>query len=161
IKAWLMKENFFQFKPTFKLFLATNHRPIVRGDDHGIWRRIRLWPFTVQIPDDEQDHGLRDKLRQELTGILAWAVRGCLAWQEDGLCAPESVVMATASYRAEQDLFGQWFCACCEVDPAYQAAGGALYRSYSGWCGTNGAKPLGHWKFSERMQRQEGITRQD
>ncbi|OQZ05630.1 MAG: hypothetical protein B6D36_09155 [Planctomycetes bacterium UTPLA1] len=88
IKARKMRQDFFEFRPTFKLFLATNHRPIVRGDDTGIWRRIRLWPFTVEIPPEEQDHALKEKLRAELPGILAWSVRGCMAWQDDGLRPP-------------------------------------------------------------------------
>jgi len=165
IKARKMRQDFFEFRPTFKLFLATNHRPIVRGDDTGIWRRIRLWPFTVEIPPEEQDHALKEKLRAELPGILAWSVRGCMAWQDDGLSEPPEVSSATQSYREEQDHFGDWFESCClvpgenEVAETFHCRGGLLYQSYSVFCRSTGTKPLGMWKFSERLLKRPGVIR--
>jgi putative DNA primase/helicase len=166
IKARKMRQDFFEFRPTFKLFLATNHRPIVRGDDMGIWRRIRLWPFTVEIPPEEQDHALKEKLRAELAGILAWAVRGCMAWQDDGLSEPAEVTSATEDYRVEQDHFGDWFDSCClipgenEDTKTFHCRGGLLYQSYSAFCRSTGTKPLGIWKFSERLLRRPGVVRE-
>lgn len=93
----------FEFAPQFKLWLGANHRPIIRGTDYAIWRRIRLIPFTVQIPDDQQDKGLKAALRAELPGVLAWAVAGCLLWQQYGLGAPLEVTHATDQYRRESD----------------------------------------------------------
>ena len=78
IVARFLHKEFFEFKPEFKVFLATNHRPRIYGTDHAIWRRIRLVPFDVVIPDDEQDSTLPEKLRRELPGVLAWMVSGCL-----------------------------------------------------------------------------------
>jgi putative DNA primase/helicase len=83
--------EFFEFLPEFKILLAVNHKPLIRNTDHAIWRRIRLVPFTVTIPEAERDKDLPDKLRRELPGILAWAVQGCLDWQREGLGMPEPV----------------------------------------------------------------------
>jgi putative DNA primase/helicase len=98
IRARRMREDFWEFDPTHTLFLATNHRPEIRGTDHAIWRRIKLVPFDVTIPDKRQDTALLDKLREELPGVLAWAVRGHAAWLESGLGEPEEIRAATASY---------------------------------------------------------------
>src|SRR5207249_4861041 len=98
-----MRQDFFEFQPTWKIFLAANHRPTVRGTDHAVWRRIKLVPFEVTIPKDEQDKHLLTKLRAEWPGILAWAIRGCLDWQREGLGEPDEVRAATAAYRAQQD----------------------------------------------------------
>src|SRR5437867_6039937 len=98
-----MRAEWLDFRPEFKLWLATNHKPVIRGTDKAIWDRIRLVPFTVRIPDAEQDKALGEKLRAELPGILRWVVDGCLAWQRDGLGMPAEVQEATATYRAEMD----------------------------------------------------------
>ena len=98
VKARRMREDFWEFEPTHKIFLAANHKPIVRGTDHGIWRRVKLVPFTVTVPAEEQDKRLAEKLTAEAAGILAWAVRGCLDWQSDGLGEPEEVKAATKEY---------------------------------------------------------------
>ncbi len=103
ITARFLHREYFEFTPTFTVFLATNHKPRIKGTDHGIWRRIRLIPYNVTIPTAEQDKCLRDKLTAELPGVLAWAVQGCLAWQQDGLTPPESVQAATEMYREEMD----------------------------------------------------------
>ena len=141
----------FEFKPEFKLFLATNHKPAIRGTDLAIWRRIRLVPFTVTIPEAEQDKDLPDKLRAELAGILAWAVRGCLEWQRDGLREPEEVKAATADYKAEMDVLGGWLEDCCQLSPTTTARAGQLYENYKTWCDSNGERPLSGRKFSQRL----------
>ncbi len=104
ISARFLHQEFFEFVPAFKLWIAGNHKPVIRGTDLGIWRRIRLVPFTVTIPADEIDPYLPNKLRAELPGILAWAVQGCLLWQKGGLRPPAKVEQATAAYRSESDL---------------------------------------------------------
>ena len=88
ITARFMRQNFFSFQPTHTIWLAANHKPVIRNTDVAIWRRIRLVPFDVVIPPQDRDSDLPDKLKAELPGILAWAVRGCLEWQEQGLAAP-------------------------------------------------------------------------
>ena len=108
-----MREDFWQFRATHKIILATNHRPEVRGTDHAIWRRIRLIPFNVTIPAEEQDKRLGEKLRAELPGILAWAVRGCLSWQRNGLALPRVVEEATQKYREDEDFLGGFLADAC------------------------------------------------
>jgi putative DNA primase/helicase len=130
IRARRMREDFWEFQPTHKVFLATNHKPVITGTDTAIWERIRLIPFTVTIPKDERDTTLPDKLHAELPGILAWAVRGCLAWQQDGLGEPDEVQQATAGYRTEMDVLGQFISECCLVGPHYRTKADKLYDAY-------------------------------
>jgi putative DNA primase/helicase len=113
IRARFLHAEFFEFRPAAKIWLATNHKPKITGTDDGIWRRIRLVPFEVTIPEDERDHDLAAKLEAELPGILAWAVEGCLAWQQHGLKPPTAVASATDTYRQEEDLFGDFVEQCC------------------------------------------------
>jgi P4 family phage/plasmid primase-like protien len=143
ITARFLHKEFFEFTPTFKIWMYGNHKPVISNTDIGIWRRVRLIPFTVTIPDNEQDLKLTEKLRAELPGILAWAVRGCMAWQQDGLKAPATVTKATNDYRAEQDLLAAFLEACCMVGPDHQVIAGDLYKAYKDWSEENGenAKP--------------------
>jgi putative DNA primase/helicase len=135
IRARRMHENFWEFSPTHKVVLACNHRPEVRGTDHAIWRRIRLVPFNVVIPDHQQDKRLPEKLKAELPGILAWCVRGCLDWQRDGLGYPPAVESATRSYRADQDVVGAFLLERCVTGSSFRAKASALYESYKEHCG--------------------------
>ncbi len=135
ITARGMREDFWSFPPTHKVIMATNHRPAIKGTDHAIWRRIRLVPFTVRIPDERQDKGLSKKLQAEAPAILRWLVAGCLAWQRDGLGLPEQVKAATEEYRASEDVLGSFIENCCVVEshascPATQLF--EAYRDYSG-----------------------------
>lgn len=130
ISARRMREDFFEFKPTHKLLLVTNHRPVIRGSDHGIWRRILLVPFSVEIPAERRDKALPERLRAELPGILNLLVRGCLEWQERGLQAPDVVRQATSNYQEEQDSLRDWLDECCVVRPDARANPTALWISY-------------------------------
>ena len=151
LKARFMRADFFQFDPTFKLFLSANHKPVITGTDYAIWRRIRLIPFTVTIPDTEKDPRLAEKLRSELPGILAWAVRGCLAWQREGLHTPAAVTDATASYRAESDLLGAFLEACTVATEGAQVQAKELYAAYSAWCEASGEKPVNGTRFGRDL----------
>ena len=115
-----MREDFWQFNPTHTIFLATNHKPEIRGTDHSIWRRIRLVPFNVTIPDEQQDRQLPEKLRAEYPGILAWAVRGCLDWQRHGLGIPEEIKHATQNYRSEMDIIGTFWTTVVSKNPQHR-----------------------------------------
>ena len=140
ITARFLFKEYFDFKPQFKIWLAANHKPNVRGSDHGIWRRIRLVPFTVTIPEAERDPRLTQKLAGELPGILAWAVRGCLAWREHGLGMPAEVLAATASYRDEMDRFGGFFDESCVIEDGAMVTAKDLYEAYQKWCEANGER---------------------
>ena len=135
----------------FKLFLASNHKPRIRGTDHAIWRRIKLIPFTVTIPEREQDKHLAEKLRDELPGILNWALLGCLAWQHSGLGEPEEVRSATAAYRAEMDVLAAFLADCCELGEDKQARAAALYTAYKDWCEANGERAISRSAFGRQL----------
>lgn len=146
--------EFFDFIPTFKIWLAANHKPNIRGTDHAIWRRIKLIPFNVTIPDEKQDKGLDDKLKAELPGILAWAVQGCLEWQTAGLQTPDEVKNATSEYRNEMDVVGLFLDECCLVKPEsteVKTVSGKLYEVYKDWCEGNGEHALNNQKFGKRL----------
>jgi putative DNA primase/helicase len=151
ITARFLYQEAFEFAPTFKLWLATNHKPTIRGTDYAIWRRIRLIPFAVTIPEKEQDRTLPDKLKAELPGILAWAVRGCLEWQREGLGLPEAVKAATAAYQVEQDTLAAWLDACCILSPTATARAGQLYKNYRAWAEENGERPMTGHKFGRTL----------
>jgi P4 family phage/plasmid primase-like protien len=140
IRARRMREDFWEFTPTHKLVLATNHKPIIRGTDYGIWRRIRLVPFGVTVPPEEQDKQLTAKLRGERAGILAWCVRGCLEWQRTGLGHVEAIERATECYKNEQDALGEFLTACCVVGD-FMASAKDLYTAYVEWTGDKKTSP--------------------
>jgi len=148
----------FQFKPTFKLWMYGNHKPVITGTDDGIWRRVRLIPFTVQIPEDERDPALPAKLRQELPGILAWAVRG---WQDfqrrGGLDAPAAVTQATAEYRSESDILGIFLDERCVVAASATARAGELYQTFTEWAAVNNVRAMSGVRFAKTL-KERGFT---
>ena len=167
ITARFLHREFFEFIPTFKILMYGNHKPAIRGTDEGIWRRVRLIPFTVTIPEGERDLSLTQKLRAELPGILAWAVSGCIAWQQAGLKTPAPVTLATSEYRAEQDLLAAFLEACCVIGPEYKVTAGELYTAFKAWAIENGEPERSQTRFggalSERgistKERQSGTGR--
>lgn len=142
VTARFLFKEFFEFLPSFKIVLAVNHKPNINGADHGIWRRVRLVPFTVTIPEAERDKDLKLKLREELAGILRWAVEGCVKWQQDGLKAPPEVTAATDDYRSEMDVMGEFIDAVCEVGETHRTKAGDLHGAYAGWAEDTGNDPL-------------------
>lgn len=157
IKARFMRQDYFEFEPSHKIFLAANHQPTIRGQDYAIWRRIKVLPFTVQIADDAKDPTLPDKLREELPGILAWAVRGCLEWRKSGLCAPKAVNDATEAYRGDMDVLRNFIEDCCVLRPSLTVTAAALSKAYSDWCEANGEKPLGPKNFNARLKEHKNL----
>jgi P4 family phage/plasmid primase-like protien len=159
ISARFMRAEWFDFKPTHKLWLSTNHKPEIRGTDVAIWRRIRLIPWAVTIPPAKQDRKLADKLRDELPGVLAWAVGGCLEWRREGLRAPDDVRRATAAYRAEMDVLGAFLGECCALDPESNVAAKDLYSAYKLWCDENGEKPETQRRFGSWLTERGDFER--
>ncbi len=151
LKARFMRQDFFEFEPTHTLFLVANHRPIVKGTDHAIWRRLRLIPFTVTIPPEDQDHNLGEKLQSELPGILLWALVGCRRWQTSGLSAPPAVMLATDSYRAEMDVLGSFLEENTVVMEGAYVAAADLYRAYQDWCEANGERVASQRRFGAAL----------
>lgn len=109
IKARFMRENWFEFRITFKLWMAVNSKPEIHGTDEGIWRRVKVIPFDMAIPREKVVPNLSEILiREEGPAILAWLVKGCLDWQGGGLQEPERVLSATAAYRVEEDAIADF-----------------------------------------------------
>jgi P4 family phage/plasmid primase-like protien len=152
IRARRMREDFWEFSPTHTVFLATNHRPEVRGTDHAIWRRIKFAPFEVTIPEEEQDKRLPGKLRAELSGILAWIVRGCLDYQREGLGEPEEVKKATEGYRSEMDVLAAFIEDRCVAHPNAHVGATPLYQAYKEWCEDAGEDQLTQTKFGRSLK---------
>jgi putative DNA primase/helicase len=151
IRARRMREDFWEFIPTHNIWLAANHKPLIRGQDYAIWRRIKLIPFTVKIPDEKKDPTLSDKLKAELPGILAWAVRGCQEWQRIGLAEPAEVTQAVHAYQAEMDTIGQFLRDCCFLRPErteIKAQSSVLHEAFCKWSGDNSVTQKA---FSERL----------
>ncbi|MCW3059910.1 MAG: primase, partial [Capsulimonas sp.] len=158
IRARFLHQEYFEFTPAFKIWFAANHKPQIRGADHGVWRRIKMIPFTETIPESERDGRLPEKLLAELPGILAWAVRGCQAWREHGLGDPAAVVAATDDYRGEMDVLQAFLEERCVILPTLQITGAALYTSYLQWCEENAERPIGKNTFGRRLQESHAIV---
>ena len=158
VTARYLYKEFFEFLPTFKIWLAVNHRPRIYGTDRAIWRRICLIPFEVTIPESERDPQIASTLREEAAGILAWLVRGCLRWQKDGLTEPSAVMRAIAGYREDQDPVGAFILACCVIKKRESATAADLYREYELWAREAGEDPVKPNTFG-RMLGERGFEK--
>ncbi len=147
LAARLLYKEHFEYVPKFKLFIAGNHKPILRGRDDGIWRRVRLVPFNAKFTTAQIDKNLIQKLRAELPGILNWAIKGCLTWQRIGLDQPKVIDDASAAYKQEMDVIEQWMLDCCERGPTFDVMAGLAYRSYAEWSVENGYKAMASGMF--------------
>jgi putative DNA primase/helicase len=135
-----MRGNFFDFKPTHKLLICSNHKPSLRSADEAMRRRILLVPFTVQIPPAERDGELVHKLEAEYPAILRWMVDGCLEWQRSGLMVPAIIRNATDDYLADQDTLGQWTDEWIEPCNEFTLTR-ALFASWKHWCEERNLQP--------------------
>jgi putative DNA primase/helicase len=140
--ARFMRQDFFDFIPKFKLFIVGNHKPRLDNIDEAMRRRLLLVPFTVQIPIEERDPDLAEKLWTEREAILRWCIDGCLEWQRVGLNPPKIVTDATEQYFDEQDTLKQWLEDCTEDGgPFAFTATGQLFASWKAWCDERNIRP--------------------
>jgi putative DNA primase/helicase len=144
--------EYFSFTPTFKIFMATNHKPVIKGTDHGIWRRIKLVPFTTTIPEDKQDKSLEIKLKQEASGILNWLLEGTARWRREGLKAPAVILNATDEYRGEMDVIGNFLKERSVQGADYMIRIRELYKAYSDWCDDNKEHAVSERFFTIRLK---------
>ncbi|HEX9413039.1 MAG TPA: phage/plasmid primase, P4 family, partial [Ktedonobacterales bacterium] len=142
-----------EFYPTQKLFVYTNHRPRTGETTHAFWRRVRLIPFDLNLQDhpERKDKKLPSKLRGEAPGILARLVRGCLAWQKDGLEPPQCVLDATKAYRSDMDIIALWLDERCELGAQNEAKASTLYADYAQWMEDGGERPWTLTRFGEAL----------
>ena len=159
ITARYLFKEFFDYEPRFKIWLATNYRPRIRGADHAIWRRIRLVPFVVQIPKDKQDKDLNSKLEAEAGEILHWLVEGAKLWYTSGLHQSAKVDGATLAYRADQDVLGQFISECCLIGGVHAERSLTLYQVYYKWALEQGERPWANRTFTLRLE-ERGFNRQ-
>jgi putative DNA primase/helicase len=135
-----MYAEYFDFRPTFKILLATNAKPIIKGTDPAIWDRVRLVPFEVRIPEEEIDRTLPATLKSERDGIMNWALAGYREWRKQGLCPPPAVMNATAEYRKEMDHLGGFLDERCVQLDSLRGPSSQLYAGYQAWAETNGIR---------------------
>ncbi len=140
MSARFLYGEYFTFRPLCKIFMATNHKPVITGTDNAIWRRIRLIPFTVTFPSERQDTQLGARLKDEFPGILNWLIEGCLRWQAEALGVPCAVRDATDRYRGEMDVIGNFLRERCRLDDRATVRSRELYQAYEAWCDENNEK---------------------
>lgn len=151
VKARFMRRDYFQFKPTHKLWLVTNHKPIVPDTTPAMWRRIHLIPFVAFFDEKTRDTKMTEKLLAEAEGILAWIVKGCLEWQKVGLNPPKVVREATREYQTENDKLQLWLEECCVPDPKAVTPFSDLYASYENWCRENDEEVVSKKAFANML----------
>lgn len=157
ITARFLYQEYFEFVPVFKLWLACNHVPVIHGQEKGIWRRIRMIPFTVEFYDSDSPHGpykdrmLPETLKKEYPGILAWALRGCVNWQENGLPAAGAVKAATSKLQQDMDVLGGFLSECCVFPANARTPAKDLYQAYCQWTELAGERALSQRWFGLRL----------
>lgn len=150
-KARRMREDFWHFDPSHTFLMLTNHKPVVRGTDEGIWRRLRLVPWPVVVPVAERDEQLPARLALEADAVLAWLVAGYRQWRDAGLAEPEPVTAATEAYRAASDTVGRFLEERCLVMTGCTVRSSELYAAWSRWCSAEGEEPGSSKAFTEVM----------
>lgn len=156
ILARFLRQEFFEFLPEFKVFFTTNHKPIIGGVDDGIWRRVKIIPFTLNLKPHERDKKLEEKLSLEMPGILNWVLEGCLKWQKSGLKEPRVVMDATGNYKEDMDILGPFLYESCYIDEpkneAIRIEAKELYTVYDRWCFGSGERSLGNRSFYRMLE---------
>jgi len=152
IAARFLHHEFFEFRPTHHIWMRGNHKPLVRDESEGAWRRIRLLPFELDLSPADVDSELEEKLWSEREGILSWAVTGCLRWQGEGLESSPRIRGASASYRKDCDLFGEFIDEQCVLDKSARVIQRELWRGYQFWCGENGVKAGSKKSFTRKLE---------
>ena len=152
IDARYLHKGFFTYLPSFKVTVSGNHKPKITGHDDGIWRRVMLVPWDVQIAADKVDRALPDKLRGEASGVLNRLLEGLLDWREHGLIEPDSVKAATAKYREQSDQLGRFLDDCVRIVDGAKAKSSELFALYSAWAKANGAAEWQQAGFTAAMQ---------
>jgi putative DNA primase/helicase len=157
LSARFLHQEFFDFYPEFKLIVTTNENPVIKGTNNGIWRRLRIVPFSVTIPHEKQDHRLSDIdlskniLWAERSGILNWMLQGCMDWQKYGLQEPPEMHEALQKYRDSQDVLGQFLKDCCDTHYDASVESSELYAAYVEWCRRNGNRPFSQKNWSPKI----------
>ena len=159
ISVRFLHKEYFELQPVGKIVLVTNHKPVVRGTDNGIWRRMRLVPFLASFDASKDDKDLPNKLHAELPAILRWAVEGTQLWQKHGLGIPQVVRKATAEYRSDMDTFQPFIDERCEKSPNAKEGSQAMYNAYTDWCTSAGIRNPYKQAVFNLMLEERGFVR--
>lgn len=151
VKARFLYGELFGFTPMFKIWMDTNHKPVIRGTDHAIWRRVRLIPFEFQVDPLFKDKHLGEKLLTEKEGILNWLVQGCLKWQQEGLSLPQEIVTATNNYRDEEDTLADFLSDNFEQDETAKTTFKEIYAHYQEYCRETNSEEMSQQKLGKLM----------
>ena len=151
IVARYLYGNEFEYTPIFKIFMATNYKPTIRGTDNGIWRRIRIIPFNVVINDAKQDKELINKLTREMPQILGWLIEGCIMWQKEGIHPPQVIADGIKEYRAEMDVVQRWIDENCEADEGYRTKANDLFEDFNRYVTANKEFQLSNTMFGRNL----------
>ncbi len=160
IKARRMREDFWHFTPSHTFAMLSNHKPVISGTDEGVWRRVRLVPWDVVVPEDERDEHLGERLALELDFVLAWLVTGYRDWRAHGLDEPKKVTEATDSYRAESDALARFVDQRCLTGPHWRVRSSHLFAGWQKWCAGEGEEPGTQTAFSIALTNR-GFTKKD
>jgi len=144
--------EFFDFVPSFKIWMATNHKPVIKGTDHGIWRRIKLIPFLTRIEEENQDKHLEQKLMREGAGILNWLIEGAGRWCKEGLKTPSIIINATDEYRAEMDVIGNFIKERCIQGGEGFIKAREMFKCYQDWCDDHNEHAVSERFFGLRLK---------
>jgi P4 family phage/plasmid primase-like protien len=156
ISARLMKQDYVEFEPTHTVMIASNNKPKIESLDQAIRRRVRLIPFDLKLPEENQDKKLKDKLKQEYPGILAWLIQGAGYWYQFGLpLMPQRVSEATADYFEESDVLAKWMEDCCERTDKHREKPIDLYRNWETYCKMIREAPGSPQQFAEQLKKRE------
>jgi putative DNA primase/helicase len=147
-----MRQDFFEFRPTFKLVIAGNHKPSLRCVDEAIRRRFHLVPFSVTIPSEDRDSELAAKLKAEWSGILSWVIDGCVQWQTEGLRPPQAVTDATTAYLEAEDAVAAWIDDRCTRDPNAWEQSSRLFASWRAWADRAEETPGTMRRFAQTLE---------
>lgn len=160
LTARFLYGEYFSFKPTFKIFMATNHKPKIKGGDYGIWRRIKLIPFNVTIKPEDRDKNLADKLEKEAKGIFNWMLDGYAMWKAEGLTEPDAIKEANEQYMEDMDTVGTFVKDCLEIDASgvRKISNKELYEAYIRWCNVNNER-VGSQKYLAIRLQEKGFVR--
>ena len=142
----------FEYTPKFKIWVSTNHKPIIRGTDDGIWRRLVLIPFDVQIPEEKVDKDLKYKLLREAPAILNWMAEGAYMWMQEGLEMPDKLKAASKAYRTEMDVIEQFIEDECKRVDDGRVKANELYSVYKNWANENNAYKMSNKDFGQKMK---------
>ncbi|CAH1070403.1 phage/plasmid primase, P4 family [Candidatus Nitrotoga sp. 1052] len=157
ISARFLHKEFFEYMPTYKAWLRTNHKPIITGDDDGIWRRLALIPFRRKFTDSEKDPYLEQKLLDERDGILMWMIEGALKWRKDGLKLSATIKAEHTAYRKESDLLGEFLNEKCQPNPNGKIEQTYLFEQWRDWCIRNAFRYNSKASFTRRLS-ERGFT---